>query len=89
MKLNFMAKAFMFAGEAEFSTLDGDLGLIDGAYDLKKEDLICLCLGSPVPFALRACKDGWVLLSPCYLHGYMNTKKRAFDVNPRMESALI
>ena len=40
----------------------------------KPGDLVCVLLGSQVPFILRAVGDWYVLVGECYCHGVMGGK---------------
>lgn len=55
-----------------FITEDGHMGL--GPRLIEPGDLVCVLLGSQVPFVLRrkVDHDGYVLVGECYCHGVMN-----------------
>ena len=52
-----------------FITEEGQLGL--GPRLIEPGDLVCVLLGSEVPFVLRKAGDCYVLVGECYYHGFM------------------
>ena len=52
-----------------FITQEGHMGL--GPRDIEPGDVVCILLGSQVPFVLRAANDHYMLLGECYCHGIM------------------
>ena len=52
-----------------FITREGHMGL--GPRGIEPGDVVCVLLGSQVPFVLRAVNDDFMLLGECYCHGIM------------------
>lgn len=57
--------------ERPFVTKEGLIRLASGGSDPKQGDLVCMMLGSPVPFILRKEGNYYRFLRPCYLEGYI------------------
>lgn len=48
---------------------DGYFGIVPK--ETQVHDWICVFLGVPVPFVIRKCEDGYILVGDCYVHGLM------------------
>jgi hypothetical protein len=64
--------SFLHTGDDRkiFTTSQGQLGL--GPYILRAEDIVCVMLGGPTPYALRPIETGgYLFLGECFLYGFM------------------